>query len=185
MGKLNNVKLLKAVFLDRDGVLNEPIVIDGKPYPPNNLSELIIYPGASNNLKRLRALGYLLVVVTNQPDVARGKTSLETVNSINNAIKDKLPVDLILTCFHDDNDGCNCRKPKFGMFLNAAAQLSLNLNDCYMIGDRWKDIQAGENASCKTIFVDRRYTERRPAAPDYEVSDLREAVNIIEEHTIA
>ena len=174
-----------AIFLDRDGVINKPRIKNGVPHPPNNLDELIIYPNTKQLLCRLKKLNFFLVVVTNQPDVARGTTDIQTVNKINDAINAQLPIDLMLTCVHDDVDSCNCRKPKIGMFLEAQSLLKLQLSNCYMIGDRWKDMQAGLDASCKTIFIDRQYSEQRPTSMDHSVYELSEAVDIIEENSVA
>src|SRR5206468_1016892 len=102
----------RAVFLDRDGVINRAIVRDGKPYPPAALAELEILPGVREGLAALKAAGYRLIVVTNQPDVARGTTSKALVESINARLSAELPLDIVLTCWHDSADQCACRKPR-------------------------------------------------------------------------
>lgn len=169
----------RAVFLDRDGVLNRAIVRCGKPYPPASLAELEILPGVEQALAALRKEGFLLVVVTNQPDVARGTTAKQVVEAINAALGAHLPIDEFRTCFHDSGDECDCRKPKPGALLAAAAHYDIDLYDSFMVGDRWRDIEAGRRAGCRTIFIDYGYREKQPEAVNYRVSSLLEASKII------
>jgi len=169
----------KAVFLDRDGVLNRAVIREGKPYPPANVDEMEILPGVQEALEALRAAGFLLIVVTNQPDVARGTTTRQAVEAINAALRQALPIDEFRTCFHDSGFGCDCRKPKPGALLAAAAVHDIDLSASYMVGDRWRDAEAGQRAGCKTILIDYGYSEKRPEAVDYYVKSLGEATNII------
>jgi D-glycero-D-manno-heptose 1,7-bisphosphate phosphatase len=169
----------KAVFLDRDGVINKASVVDGKPYPPRNLDELELIPGVDQAILQLRDRGYFCIVVTNQPDVARGKTSKETVESINQFLIQHLAIHEIVSCYHDDHENCGCRKPKPGSLLKAALKYNIDLNKSFMVGDRWRDIEAGQNAGCKTFFIDYQYNEKQPQNPTYKVSSLTDAVNII------
>ena len=169
----------RAVFLDRDGVINRAIVFDGKPYPPATLEQLEILPGVSEALEELRAANYLLIVVTNQPDVARGTAKKEDVERINSILSSQLPIDKFLTCYHDSGDGCDCRKPLPGSLLKAAKEHQIDLSKSFMVGDRWRDIEAGQSAGCKTFFINYRYTEQKPDAPDFIVSSLLEAKKII------
>ncbi|TAK71673.1 MAG: HAD family hydrolase [Betaproteobacteria bacterium] len=165
-----------AVFLDRDGVLNETILRDGRTYPPRGVEELAILPGVEDACERLRNAGLTLVCVTNQPDVARGSQSRERVEAINEVLVARLRLDAVLVCYHDDNDSCACRKPKPGLLTQAAESMGIELRGSIMIGDRWRDIAAGQAAGCRTVFVDRGYQERRPPAPDLIVSNLAAAV---------
>ena len=169
----------RAVFLDRDGVINRACVRDGKPYPPAGAAEIEIFPGVPQALTALREAGFLLIVVTNQPDVARGTTSRKTVEEINNHLAASLAIDEFRTCFHDNSDGCNCRKPLPGALLAAAKARNIDLANSYMVGDRWRDIEAGQRAGCKTIFIDYGYTEKQPGRPDHRVRSLPEAAQII------
>jgi D-glycero-D-manno-heptose 1,7-bisphosphate phosphatase len=172
--------LKRAVFLDRDGVLNEAIVRDGKPYPPQTAAEVRMAPGAAEALQRLKSRGLALIVVTNQPDVARGTQTAEAVNAIGARLRRELPVDEILVCMHDDGDGCDCRKPKPGLILEGAARFGADLARSFLIGDRWRDIEAGQAAGCRTVWLDRGYRERGPAQPpDARVRSLGEAVEWI------
>lgn len=167
---------LRAVFLDRDGVLNQALVRDGKPYPPASVAELEIVPDAATSLRSLKELGFLLLVVTNQPDVARGKQSRDVVLLIHKALRAVLPIDDFLTCFHDDCDECACRKPRPGLLLEAAERYGLDLRASFLIGDRWRDVDAGNAVGCRTIWIDCGYRERGPSAPpDARVQSLAEA----------
>lgn len=166
---------MKAVFLDRDGVLNEAIVKNGKPYSPASLAELIIPEDVQAALQLLKSLGYLLIGATNQPDVARGTATRSTVETINQQLMQCLPLDDIRVCYHDDNDNCHCRKPAAGLLLQAACDFKINLKNSFMIGDRWKDIAAGQQAGCKTIWLNKNYQETAPKQPDFIVTSLYEA----------
>ena len=165
----------RAVFLDRDGVLNLTITRSGKPYAPNTLAELEIAPGAVQACIDLRAAGFLLVVVTNQPDVARGQASRFGVEQINAAIGAQVPLDDIRICYHDDVDDCDCRKPLQVMLLQDALDMEIDLSRSFMVGDRWRDIAAGQSAGCSCIFVDYQYTEKQPDPPFHGVHSLAEA----------
>jgi D-glycero-D-manno-heptose 1,7-bisphosphate phosphatase len=167
-----------AVFLDRDGVINRPLLRGQRPYPPRSLAELELLPGVAAALAALRSAGYCLVVVTNQPDVARGTTPRSTVDAINARLQSLLPLDAVRTCVHDDADRCDCRKPAPGLITAAARELQLECSTSYMVGDSWRDIEAGRRAGCRTIFVDQGYAET-PACCDFRVRSLAEAAYII------
>jgi D-glycero-D-manno-heptose 1,7-bisphosphate phosphatase len=168
-----------AIFLDRDGVLNRAEVRNGTPHPPASLQELQILPGVARALSALKASGYALVVVTNQPDVARGTATRQSVEDIHHRIRSELCLDAILACFHDNADDCDCRKPKPGLLLRAARDFGLDLASSFMIGDRWRDVEAGERAGCRTFYIDCGYDERPPASYDYRVGSLPEAAGIL------
>ncbi len=168
-----------AVFLDRDGVINRAFVRDGIPHPPASLEDLSILPGVPEALSALKAQGYSRVVVTNQPDVARGVSSRELVDRIHERLRCELEIDAILTCFHDDSDECDCRKPKPGLLLRAADEFGIELCSSFMVGDRRRDMEAGRRAGCKTFLVDYGYDEEPPAACDFRVGSLIEASRII------
>ena len=174
----------RAVFFDRDGVLNRAVVRGGKPYPPASLRELQILPEASEVLTALHAAGFLLIGVTNQPDVARGTQSRGVVEAINATLLRALPLSEILVCYHDDSDDCFCRKPQPGLLLQASARYNLALSESFLIGDRWRDIEAGQRAGCKTVLLDYGYNERKAEKPaDCIVSSLADAVTWIMRHT--
>ena len=170
----------RAVFLDRDGVINKAFVRDGKPFPPPSQQELEVLPGVPEALQELKSHGYVLLVVTNQPDVGRGKLSRKTLDEMHQALRAQLPLDDILVCSHTDQDKCDCRKPMPGMLLEAARRHNIDIPNSFMVGDRWRDIEAGYNAGCKTILIDYGYSERPPEhEPDLRVSSLREAADWI------
>jgi transaldolase len=169
-----------GVFLDRDGVLNEPVVRDGKPCPPAGPDELVLCEGAELAVRELRAAGFALVVVTNQPDIARRTIPRMTVDAINARLLAMLDLDEILVCAHDDADGCACRKPKPGLVHDGARRHAIDLRRSYLVGDRWRDIEAGHAAGCRTVLVDRGYAERTSTiAPDAIVASVLEAANWI------
>jgi D-glycero-D-manno-heptose 1,7-bisphosphate phosphatase len=166
---------LKAVFLDRDGVINRAIIRDGKPFPPASLDELDILPDVPAALAALKACGFLLLVVTNQPDVARGSQQRSVVESLHERLRASLPLDDFFVCYHDDKDACDCRKPKPGLLFQAADKYGLDLPACYLIGDRWRDIEAGQTAGCSTAWIDRGYAEKRPQNAAIRVVSCAEA----------
>lgn len=174
-------EVTRAVFLDRDGVINAAVVRDGKPYPPASVEAMEILPGVPEALAELRAAGLLLVVVTNQPDVARGTQTREAVDAIHAKLLAELPLDAIYACWHDDADACSCRKPKPGLLVTAATDRGIDLTASFMVGDRWRDVEAGLAAGCRTVFVDRDYRERRPESAIH-VAGLPEAAAWILEH---
>ncbi len=171
--------LRRAVFLDRDGVLNYPVVRNGKPYPPASLEEFNILPDVDEAIDILRNLGLWICVVTNQPDVARGTQKREVIESMHAVLREKLLLNEYYVCYHDDCDSCSCRKPKPGLLRNAAADHGISLSGSYMVGDRWRDIDCGNSAGCTTIFIDRGYTEPLRSQPHYRAPDLRAAARLI------
>jgi D-glycero-D-manno-heptose 1,7-bisphosphate phosphatase len=171
--------MTKAVFLDRDGVLNHSVVRDGTPYPAG-LNDLGIYPDAAGALRRLKQAGYLLIVVTNQPDIARGTLTRAAVDEINAVLGAALPVDEFVVCPHDNAANCTCRKPKPGMVLEAAARHGVDLKESFLIGDRWRDVDCGAAAGVRTVLIDWGYRERAPEhTPDFVAGSLSAAVEWI------
>lgn len=169
----------RAVFLDRDGVLNRAVVRDGRPYPPATPEEFEILPGAAEAARRLRDAGFLLIGATNQPDVARGTQRREVVEAMNDRLLAEMPIAAILVCY-EDGDDCPRRKPNPGLLLEAAEAYAIDLSASYMVGDRWRDIEAGRRAGCRTVFIDRGYRERRPDPhADHDAADLAEAAEWI------
>jgi D-glycero-D-manno-heptose 1,7-bisphosphate phosphatase len=172
----------KAVFLDRDGVINRPVVSDGKPYPPKTVADFEILPGVVQACHRLKEAGYILVVATNQPDVGRGSLEREAVEKIHEAMTRQLPIDRVEVCYHAGaayGEDCLCRKPRPGMLISAATVLDIDLSRSFMIGDRWRDIDCGKRAGCQTIFMDWGYNESLREQPDYTAKTLLSAVDWI------
>lgn len=170
--------MTRAVFLDRDGVINRAVLRGGRPYPPANVSELEILPGVAEALERLHRASFLLIVVTNQPDVARGTQTRDAVESLHRCLMNALPLDEVLACYHD-GDQCNCRKPKPGALLDAQRRYGIDLVHSYMVGDRWRDVEAGQRAGCTSLFLDCGYNERQPTGPFVRVQSLASAADWI------
>ena len=170
----------RAVFLDRDGVINEVILKNGLPHPPDKVEDLKVLPGVLEALSILKALKFEIVVVTNQPDLSRRRVSKETVESINNSLTKLLEIGHFYVCPHDDHDNCDCRKPKPGLLVQASTDLGIDLNNSFMVGDRWRDVDAGQNASCQCYFIDYSYKEKMPDPPFTSVKSLLEAAQHIE-----
>jgi len=168
-----------AAFLDRDGVINRAVVIQGRPHPPRTCDHLTLLPGVEEACRRLKERHVLIVVVTNQPDIARGTASWGEVNAINDHLTELLPIDDVLVCPHDDGHRCGCRKPAPGLILTAARQWGIDLGRSTMVGDRWRDVEAGRAAHLATVFLDRGYDERRPPCPDAVCGELLDAVPFI------
>ncbi|MGD0410335.1 MAG: HAD family hydrolase [Verrucomicrobiota bacterium] len=179
MGK-HPVKV-RAVFLDRDGVINRALEREARPYPPATLAEFEILPGVPAACAKLKAAGFLLVVATNQPDVGRGTLMAEVVDRIHTHLAAQLPIDRVEVCFHPGRgaSACDCRKPKPGLLLRAARELDIDLAQSWMVGDRWRDVDCGRAAGCKTIFIDRGYAEELRQKPDFSARNLGEAADII------
>ena len=169
----------RAVFLDRDGVINRVIIKHKKPYAPLELNKLKILAGVKKAIKELRKSGWLIIVITNQPDVARGKAKFINIELINRYLKKHLSINKFYTCYHDSVDQCDCRKPLTGSFSRAQKKYKISFKKSFMIGDRWSDIEAGKKIGCKTIFIDYKYTEKQPKNFDYKVKSLSQAAKII------
>jgi D-glycero-D-manno-heptose 1,7-bisphosphate phosphatase len=169
----------RAIFLDRDGVLNPPNVVDGKPFAPRYRADFHLYSDAAPALERLRSAGFLLVVVTNQPDIGHGLVDPAEVEAMHHHLTCDLALDAVYCCTHTQSAGCACRKPRPGMLLSARDAFALDLSGSYLIGDREGDILAGQAVGCKTVFIDRGYRERRPDHPDAVVATLAAAADHI------
>lgn len=173
----------RAVFLDRDGVLNRPVVRDGRPFPPAQINEFELYPDAVDACAQLKKAGFLLVVVTNQPDVGRGTQRREIIEAMHTKLRDAIPsLDAIEVCFHAGaahGEPCECRKPKSGMLLRAAAALDIDLKQSFLIGDRWRDVDCAHAAGCRAVFIDHGCRETLREEPEFTVSNLSDAVSAI------
>lgn len=181
INRIQKVEIRRAIFLDRDGVVNHALERDGKPYPPTTLAEFEILPEVPAACMRLKNAGFLLVVATNQPDVGRGTLAQGMVENIHAHMIANLPIDRVEVCFHPGHgaSNCDCRKPKPGMLLRAAHELNIDLSQSWMVGDRWRDVDCGHAAGCKTIFIDRGYFEELKQKPNFSARHLGEAADII------
>ena len=167
----------KCVFFDRDGVINEVVFRDGKPCSPRNINEFKIINGVRETFEAIRGLGYKIVIFTNQPDISRGLMTSEELEKMHSIIEEVLNPDIVLYCPHDDLDNCECRKPKPGMLIKAAEEIGVDLNASFVIGDTWKDIEAGKSVGCTTILLNTSYNLE--VKSDYRVENLEEALRII------
>jgi D-glycero-D-manno-heptose 1,7-bisphosphate phosphatase len=168
-----------AVFLDRDGVLSRSLVKDGKAYAPRALKDFRLLPRAADSVKRLQIAGFIVIVVTNQPDIGNELVSRAVVDAMNDRLKSRTSIDDLEVCPHRQDEGCSCRKPKPGMLLKAAQRHGIDLKRSFMVGDRASDISAGQAVGCRSVFIDRRYSESPPHAPDASVRSLTAAVDFI------
>lgn len=176
------MKKLPAVFLDRDGVINKTFWRDGKSRSPSCVEDFSFFDGVPEAAAALRRAGFKLVVVTNQPDVARGWLTRDAVDAMNALVQKELGTDCVKACFHLDEHGCVCRKPKPGMLLEAASELKIDLQASFMVGDRYTDVEAGRAAGCRTILIGAG--EGEPTCqPDWRASSLFEAAQLIVNET--
>ena len=169
----------QAIFLDRDGVINKATFVNGKHRSPLVLEELEIFKDAKRSIRKLRKLGFLIFIVTNQPEISRGNLRREESDAINAAIDKEIEPDEIVACPHDDSDGCSCRKPLPGMITGLISRYMLDPTRCYLVGDRLKDIEAGQAAGVKSIQIDRGYPEGLSTARLSSAKSLSGAVRII------
>jgi len=169
----------KAVFLDRDGVINHVVFHKevNKPSSPWNIEEFKLIKGIYKPLMKLKKMGFLLFIISNQPDINRGRIKNGTTEKINKIIYEKFPIEDIMICPHDDKDNCVCRKPKPGMIEIIAKKYNINIKESFLIGDGWKDIEAGKKAGLTTILIDKDYN--RDAKADYRVKNLEKSFEII------
>jgi D-glycero-D-manno-heptose 1,7-bisphosphate phosphatase len=173
----------RAVFLDRDGVINKPVIREGRPHPPAEIKDFELYEDVPAGCAQLEAAGYLLVIVTNQPDVARGTQTRTAVDAMHRKMLNSLPqIARVEICWHAGAnwaDPCDCRKPRPGMVLRAAKALNIDLRQSFLIGDRWQDVDCGHDAGCRTVFIDRNYSEALKQPPDWSVQSFGQAVEVI------
>ena len=169
---INSSKSKKALFLDRDGVLNK--LYNNRP--PWKISEIEIFSEAKEIIKIAKSKEFLPVIVSNQPDAARGHVSIHKIYKINQNICNQLNINNSYLCIHAYDNLCECRKPKPGMFFQAASEINIDLNKSYMVGDRLKDIVAGKKAGCKTIYLN----DKRLHISDFNVNSHRSLINIIQ-----
>jgi D-glycero-D-manno-heptose 1,7-bisphosphate phosphatase len=165
----------KAIFFDRDGVINIAPIVNGLPGSPNRFTDFKIINGVDEIIKELKNNNWLIFVITNQPDISRGKLPVEEVDAMHQYLSTSLQIDDIIVCPHIDSNNCSCRKPKPGMIFELQKKYGIDLSSSFMVGDRWKDIAAGHAAGCKTIFIDYGYSETPPDYQTYTVKNLYEA----------
>jgi len=169
----------KAIFLDRDGVINELLYEpDGNIMSPTNLEQLKIMPNVKEGILKMKKLGFKIIVVTNQPGICFGYLTKEKLNQINNYLKEKLKIDEIYSCIHHSKytGECNCKKPKIGLILKAKEDFDLDISSSYMVGDNLSDIEMGNNAKVKKTF--------RVGIPRVDIMELQHKKNIFPDYTL-
>ena len=171
-----------AIFLDRDGVVNYSIIQFNKPYAPLSIAELRIIPEIKPIIDFFKQKQFKIFVITNQPDVARGKANKDEIEKINASIQSELAIDEIFTCYHDNQDQCECRKPKPGAFFQLSQKYNIDLTKSIMVGDRAKDIEAAKYANCPSVFIDYGYNEVRPIDQNYTINSVEELLTCLERH---
>ena len=170
----------RAVFLDRDGVINRCEVRGGKPYAPRRIADFRLLPGVVAAVQSLKDAGFMVIVVTNPPDIRNGLVEVAVVDAMHDKLRKRLPVDDIRVCPHRQDEGCACRKPKPGMLIEAAAKWNIDFARSFMVGDRWGDIVAGKAVGCYTFFIDRGYGEPRLTVADSYARTLAAAARAIQ-----
>ena len=172
----------KAFFFDRDGILNKSIIKNNKPYSPRIPGQLKLNREILQFIKYLKKKNFIIIAVSNQPDIKRGKLCKFALKIINVLVKRYFLIDEIYVCEHDVSDTCNCRKPKNGMLLQAGKKWNIDFKKSYLIGDRWTDIQAGNSLYCKTIFIDYNYNEKKPKKYNYKFNLISSMIRNMEKH---
>lgn len=171
------IKGKKAAFLDRDGVINRSLVKNGKPFAPLDTSEFEIMHEAKETIWKLKEANFLVVVVTNQPDLSTGRLNAKTLKKMHEYLTNECEIDLIKICPHLDKDNCNCRKPKPGLLFDAAKEMNINLKKSFIVGDRWRDISAGQQAGCgECFFIDYNYNEKKPSGNFISLDSFKEVI---------
>ena len=178
--KIERFGLRKAIFLDRDGIINHSLIENGKPIAPHSMSDFSLMDGVEHLIEKLSGLGYLIFIVTNQPDVARGKLRKSEIKKMHEFMCEKIKIDDVMVCYCEEGIDCPCYKPSPYMIIELAKKWNVDLGNSFMIGDRWRDVGAGLGAGCTTIFVDYAYDEALIFTPNHVVKSLSEACNIIE-----
>ncbi len=173
------MKKNKAFFFDRDGIINKSAIKNNKPFSPRYPKDLVLNYELSNFIKKLKEKNYLIIIVTNQPDIKNGKLTNYSLKVINSKIQKYFLVDDIYVCTHGKNDNCMCRKPKPGMLKKAGKKWNIEFEKSYMIGDRWKDIEAGASMNCRTIYIDYNYDEPKPKLYDYKFNSISKMIKEI------
>ena len=168
---------VRAVFLDRDGVVNKVVFRDNRPGSARSLEEFVFNDGIRQATRKLKDYGFRIIVVSNQPDLARGEIKKGILDIMTQKMRWEIPIDDVFICPHDDIHQCSCRKPKPGMLFEAASRWKVDLSSSFLIGDTWKDIEAGKAAGCKVILLDAPYNQ--DVQCDFRAKSLSEAVNLI------
>ena len=173
--------MIKNIFLDRDGIINDVVLRDSKVESPRTVSEFKIRPEFINFYKEIDTGGFNLFVISNQPDIARNKMDIKELEIMTEQLNSNFSFKEISYCIHDDSDNCNCRKPKPGMIISLLDKYNLQKEESILVGDSSKDISAGKNAGIKTVVLQTDYNRDSDINSDFEVGSLTEIIRIIKE----
>jgi len=171
----------KALFLDRDGVINQLVVDKDKLRSPRLMEEFRYEPGLIEFIEKVRELSFQIIVITNQPEVKRGLVAKEMVEKFHQQIFQDTEIKDFFVCWHDIEDNCNCRKPRPGLLLDAKKDLNISMKNSYMIGDRNIDMLAAKRAGCTGLLYARDYhDERNTGQPSFKsFSEILSHINLI------
>lgn len=170
--------MTRALFLDRDGILDELVFYENTAEweSPRALDDVRMIDGVTAPLRRFSDAGWLLVIVTNQPSAAKGKTTLEALHAVHERVVQSLgvPIARSYECFHHPRDGCACRKPSPYFLREAARELGVDLAASWMVGDQDSDLACGRAAGCKVALIEHPASANKRGAiePDLRVADL-------------
>src|SRR2546425_1474666 len=167
----------RAVFIERDGILNEVGVGPKNPIVPLTLEEFRIKKEAEPSLKKLKKAGFVLIVTSNQPGLSRGYQSRRELDRMHDLVKRCFPIDDLMICPHDESDHCPCRKPRPGLLIEAAFKWHLNLDHSFVISDKWQDAEAARTAGCTSLLLKSPYVGQ--VHHDFVLSDLETIVEKI------
>lgn len=171
-------KLTKAIFFDRDGVLiHAPVNREGKPKSIKTKKQIRFVNGIITFCKKFKSK-FFLIMITNQPEYVLKKNTKKNINEINFYIKKKLKLDDFFVSFSNDEKDY-FRKPNPGMLFSAKSKYNVEFKKCFFIGDRWRDVDAGNKVGCKTIFINRNYNEKLNSKPKYIVKNIKEIYKFI------
>lgn len=169
----------KAVFLDRDGVVNRPIIRKRKPYAPRALFQFKIYKDVKLSITKLIENNFLIIIVTNQPDIGNGLMKKKELDLIHKKLRSHIHIDEIYSCTHSQKEKCKCRKPSPFFLLKAKRKYNIDLFKSYFIGDRYTDMLTAKNANCRPVFIDRNYFETPFMDYVHYVKGIKQAINYI------
>ena len=172
------VRNTKAVFLDRDGVINKPTIIKNKSYAPTKVKDFRLYPNVAKFCKMLKKKKFLLIVITNQPDYKKKKISINILHQMHERLKKKIKFDDIYISLSSNSKNF-FKKPNPGMLLEAKKKYNISFKKSYLIGDRFSDIEVARNVGCKAIFIDRKYDELKPSYQIKNTKSFEEAAKFI------
>lgn len=171
--------MIPAVFFDRDGILVQAPIVQGRPHSARTVDEIRMIPAAFQLCEVLREARIPTFMITNQPDIARGLIERSVVDEQNQIVARALNLTEVAVCPHDDGDDCYCRKPRPGLIEKLGQKHRINLSTSVVVGDRWRDIDAGVAAGTLTLFIDYGYEERRPKNPTRTVHSTDEMLNAV------